>query len=122
MFGSWQAFATAGLETTPIGIGAWSWGDRSGYWGYGNGYTKETNAEAYQSLIDSKIGLIDTAEVYGFGLSEEFIGEFMRNSGTSPAIATKFAPLPWRFTSGSVVDACKYVILDQLEQTIRNML
>lgn len=97
----------SGLVTSPIGIGAWSWGDRSGYWGYGDGYTKETNAEAYQALIASKIGLIDTSEVYGFGLSEEFIGEFMRNSGTSPAIATKFAPLPWRFTSGSVVDACK---------------
>lgn len=23
-----------------MGIGAWSWGDRSGYWGYGQGYGK----------------------------------------------------------------------------------
>ena len=50
-----------------------------------------------------------TRQVYGFGLSEEFIGEFMRRSGTNPAIATKFAPLPWRFSSGSVVSACKWV-------------
>lgn len=97
----------SGLQTTPIGIGAWSWGDRSGYWGYGDAYTKDTNADAYQALIAAKIGLIDTSEVYGFGLSEEFIGEFMRNTNSSPDIATKFAPLPWRFTSGSVVDACK---------------
>ena len=36
--------------------------------------------------------------------------DFMRssNAGSSrPAIATKFAPLPWRQTSGSVVDACR---------------
>ena len=46
-------------------------------------------------------------QVYGFGFSEEFIGGFMRQTGTSPAIATKFAPLPWRFSSDSVVDACK---------------
>ncbi len=46
-------------------------------------------------------------QVYGFGLSEEFVGGFMRETGTRPAIATKFAPLPWRFTSGSVVDACR---------------
>ena len=24
----------AGLEVPSIGIGAWSWGDRSGYWGW----------------------------------------------------------------------------------------
>lgn len=52
-----------GLETTPIGVGAWSWGDRSGYWGYGGDYNKDTNLEAYKALIDSKIGLIDTAQV-----------------------------------------------------------
>ena len=46
-------------------------------------------------------------QVYGFGYSEEFIGDFMRKTGAQPQIATKYAPLPWRFTSGSVVDACK---------------
>ena len=45
--------------------------------------------------------------MYGFGYSEEFIGDFMRETGARPQIATKYAPLPWRFTSGSVVDACK---------------
>lgn len=32
-------------------------------------------------------------QVYGFGKSEEFLGEFMRSTGTSPLVATKFAPL-----------------------------
>ncbi len=45
--------------------------------------------------------------MYGFGYSEEFIGDFMRETGARPQIATKYAPLPWRFTSGSVVDACR---------------
>ncbi len=48
---------------TPIGIGAWSWGDRSGYWGYGQGYQKDDNFEAFKGMIDAGIGLIDTAEV-----------------------------------------------------------
>ena len=49
------------------------------------------------------------AEIYGFGKSEEFLGEFMQRTGTSDKamVATKFAALPWRFTSQSVVDACK---------------
>lgn len=46
-------------------------------------------------------------QVYGFGKSEEFLGEFMKASGTSPIIATKYAPQPWRLTQGSVPAACK---------------
>ena len=51
------------MMVTPIGIGAWSWGDRSGYWGYGEGYQKEDNEEAFRGMVESGIGLIDTAEV-----------------------------------------------------------
>jgi aryl-alcohol dehydrogenase-like predicted oxidoreductase len=48
-------------------------------------------------------------QVYGYGKSEEFLGEFMKAglSDAQPIIATKFAPLPWRLTSGSVPVACK---------------
>ena len=31
----------------------------------------------------------------------------MRSSGTSPIIATKYAPQPWRLTGASVPAACK---------------
>jgi aryl-alcohol dehydrogenase-like predicted oxidoreductase len=53
--------------------------------------------------------LLPHLQVYGFGLSEEFTGEFVRSS-PSPAsfqIASKMAPLPWRLSSASVVDACR---------------
>jgi len=46
--------------------------------------------------------------VYGQGLSEEYVGQFVRASGaTRFQVATKVAPLPWRLTSASVVDACR---------------
>jgi hypothetical protein len=35
--------STAGLEVSTVGLGAWSWGDRSGYWGYGQQYGKDDN-------------------------------------------------------------------------------
>lgn len=31
----------------------------------------------------------------------------MRETGTQPTLATKFAPLPWRQTPDSLVGACK---------------
>lgn len=45
--------------------------------------------------------------MYGFGKSEEFLGEFLKENEASPTIATKFAPLPWRQTSDSVPNALK---------------
>lgn len=92
---------------TPIGVGAWSWGDRSGYWGWEKDYGRADNEDAYRALMDSGLTFIDTAEVYGFGKSEELLGEFMRATDTKPTICTKYAPQPWRFTADSVVGACK---------------
>jgi aryl-alcohol dehydrogenase-like predicted oxidoreductase len=47
----------------------------------------------------------DTAEVYGFGLSEELLGQFVQQSNRPVQIATKYGPAPWRFTAQSVSDA-----------------
>ena len=46
-------------------------------------------------------------KVYGFGLSEEILGAAIREARVQPFVATKFAPLPWRFSSGSVERACR---------------
>ncbi|CAD7700092.1 unnamed protein product [Ostreobium quekettii] len=97
----------SGLEVTSIGIGAWSWGDTSGYWGYGKEYGREAGLEAYKALMDAGITFIDTAEVYGFGNSEKFLGEFAKEASSTPVIATKFAPYPWRLSAESVPIALK---------------
>jgi len=98
----------SGLMVSSVGIGAWSWGDRSLYWdAQGAGFGKEGAAEAFQACLELGATFIDTAEVYGFELSEKYLGEFMRDADTRPVIATKFAPLPWRQTPESLVDACK---------------
>ena len=47
------------------------------------------------------------AEVYGFGKSEKYLGDFQQKTNTSVKIATKFAPVPWRFTSDAPVKALK---------------
>ncbi|KAK9806918.1 hypothetical protein WJX72_007399 [[Myrmecia] bisecta] len=98
----------SGLRVSALGVGSWSWGDRTGYWGFGKeGNQKDDNRQAYQALTDAGITFIDTAEAYGFGQSEEFLAGFMKATNTQPVVATKFAPFPWRVTRGSVVSACK---------------
>ena len=45
--------------------------------------------------------------MYGFGKSEELVCDFIKRTPGSPVpfIATKFAPLPWRFTADTVEKA-----------------
>ncbi|KAG2495115.1 hypothetical protein HYH03_006725 [Edaphochlamys debaryana] len=100
----------SGVKVPVIGVGAWSWGDRTGYWGYGKEYGKEESREAFKAIMSAGLGFIDTAEVYGFGKSEEFLGEFIRElppGSPAPVVATKFAPMPWSFTAGSVAAAAR---------------
>lgn len=52
-------------------------------------------------------GLLSLAEVYGLGKSERFIRDFQRETNTKVKVATKFAPLPWRFSEESPVKALK---------------
>jgi len=98
--------ATASPLVLPaIGIGAWSWGD-SLFWGYdskNDGELKEL-FDYYAAMPDP---FFDTAEIYGFGRSEQLLGEFERASGKKVKLASKFAALPWKTTRGDVVKACE---------------
>ncbi|MBF2077734.1 MAG: aldo/keto reductase [Synechococcales cyanobacterium T60_A2020_003] len=93
-----------GVVVPAIGIGTWAWGDTL-FWGYGNEYGEPQLREAFQEAIATGINFFDTAEIYGFGESERLLGRFMQELGTPVHIATKYFPLPWRFSAGSVADA-----------------
>ena len=60
-----------GLQVPAIGVGAWSWGDRSGYWGYGKEYGKEASLGAYEELLKAGLTFIDTAEARVYWLARE---------------------------------------------------
>ena len=52
--------------------------------------------------------LLDTAELYGLGRSEELIGKFGKDFDESKIqVATKFAALPFRTKATDVVKACE---------------
>ncbi|NEO43040.1 MAG: aldo/keto reductase [Moorea sp. SIO4A3] len=93
-----------GPMVTALGIGTWSWGDKL-FWNYGSDYGTTQVKEAFEATLDAGINFFDTAEVYGLGESESLIGRFMKQVGRKAQIATKYFPLPWRFSAQSVSDA-----------------
>lgn len=116
-----------GPEVTALGLGTWSWGD-SIFWQYGGAYGVNDIRAAFKASLAAGVNFLDTAEIYGLGKSEELIAQFVqertaqsadssfgasseRSSGnasntTAPVvIATKYMPVPWRFSAQSVADA-----------------
>ncbi|MBD6617419.1 aldo/keto reductase [Komarekiella sp. 'clone 1'] len=93
-----------GPAVTPLCIGTWAWGDKL-FWNYGDDYGQEQLQEAFTASLEAGITFFDTAEIYGMGKSEKFLGQFLQQTQQPVQIATKFGPLPWRFTGQSVSDA-----------------
>src|SRR5258708_39149891 len=99
------------FDGVQMGVGTWQWGDTF-VWQYGRGYAASEVRAAFEAAIAAGLTFFDTAEVYGLGRSERFLGEFTRseapNSVSQPVrVATKYFPAPWRFTRGSVVRALR---------------
>jgi aryl-alcohol dehydrogenase-like predicted oxidoreductase len=84
--------ADTGIEATRIGLGTWAIGG----WMWG-GTERERAIETVHSALDRGVNLIDTAPVYGFGASEDIVGEAVdtwEGDRDEVVIATKVA-LDW---------------------------
>lgn len=64
-------------------------------WGYRQSHTDADIHEAFDAALEAGINFFDTAEVYGLGRSEKFIGQFLRETQSQVVIATKFMPFPF---------------------------
>lgn len=93
-----------GPAVSPLCIGTWAWGDKL-FWNYGSDYDSQQLREAFQTAMEIGTTFFDTAEIYGFGMSEEFLGQFMQQFNKPVQIATKYGPAPWRLFGQSVTDA-----------------
>ncbi|KAJ4811418.1 NAD(P)-linked oxidoreductase superfamily protein [Rhynchospora pubera] len=106
------------VKVSKLGIGAWSWGDTT-YWNDFQWDDRKLKAAkgAFDTSLDLGLNFIDTAEVYGAGItgainSETLLGRFIKErqqekGSCEVSIATKFAALPWRFGRGIVLSALK---------------
>ncbi|MBW4627183.1 MAG: aldo/keto reductase [Brasilonema octagenarum HA4186-MV1] len=93
-----------GPAVTPLCIGTWAWGDKL-FWNYGNNYGADQLQAAFSAALEVGVTFFDTAEVYGLGVSEEFLGQFLKKTDQQVQIATKYGPFPWRIFGQSVADA-----------------
>lgn len=89
-----------------MGVGTWAWGDRL-FWGYGQAYGERELKRAFQASLEAGVRLFDTAEVYGFELSERLLGRFMAETGERPFVVSKFFPYPWRLSRKILLRALK---------------
>ncbi|MCL7048105.1 hypothetical protein MKW94_008335 [Papaver nudicaule] len=121
-FWPWEKVKMGPLTVSPMGFGTWAWGNQL-LWGYQEAMDDDLQA-TFNLAVENGINLFDTADSYGTGKlngqSEKLLGKFLQEfKGQSRVrddivIATKFAPYPWRLTSGQFVKACK-ASLDRME-------
>lgn len=78
-------------EIPKIGLGTWQFGSRE--WGYGPDYAQREAKEILVRASELGVGLIDTAEIYGFGQSERIIGSVFEENEFNGIIATKLFPV-----------------------------
>jgi aryl-alcohol dehydrogenase-like predicted oxidoreductase len=90
------------LHNAEMGLGAWSWGDRT-MWNYGHDYAETDIEQAFRASLAGGVNLVDTAEVYGNGSSERYLGQFLKTTTTPVLVATKFMPYPWRLNRSALM-------------------
>ena len=78
-----RKFSNIGWQVSEIGLGCWAigseWGDVS----------KEDANEVLKTSLDNGVNFFDTADVYGDGRSEQFIGELLKSTSEKIYVATK---------------------------------
>ncbi|HXH67119.1 MAG TPA: aldo/keto reductase, partial [Candidatus Limnocylindrales bacterium] len=108
--------AGTNLISSRIALGTWAIGG----WMWGGSDEKES-IRTIHAAFDQGINLLDTAPVYGYGRSEEIVGEAMRQYGRreNVILATKVG-LDW--TSGKIErNSTRQRVLKELEDSLRRL-
>ena len=104
------------LRVSRVALGTWAMGG----WMWG-GTDKREAVATIRAALDQGINLIDTAPVYGFGVSEEIVGQALAAAGlrAQAVIATKVG-LEWR--AGKVYrNATRGRIMRELDESLRRL-
>jgi aryl-alcohol dehydrogenase-like predicted oxidoreductase len=106
----------AQLRVSRVALGTWAMGG----WMWGGTDERESVATV-RAALDQGINLIDTAPVYGFGVSEQIVGKALGAAGlrSHAVIATKVG-LEWR--DGNVYrNATRNRIMREIDESLRRL-
>lgn len=78
----YRKLGNSGLKVSEIGLGSNNFGWRM---------DEQTSIDVINHAVDMGVNFIDTADVYGRGQSEEFVGKAVKDKRSQVIIATKFA-------------------------------
>src|SRR5580692_13075340 len=102
------------LKVSRVALGTWAMGGCM--WG---GTDRRESIATIRAALHQGINLIDTAPVYGFGVSEEIVGEALEGARAEAVIATKTG-LEWR--DGKVYrNATRARILKEVDDSLRRL-
>lgn len=114
---NYRKLGRTGLSVSEVSFGAWAIGGGFEIGGAGIGYgttDDEVSKRALRRALELGINLIDTADAYGAGHSEELIGEVLDGKWDTCFVATKVGnerrdPLPGRknFARDYIMSACE---------------
>lgn len=74
----------SGIDASAVALGAWAMGG----WMWG-GTDENDSIKAIHAALDHGVNLIDTAPIYGFGVSEQIVGKAIEDRRDQVVIATK---------------------------------
>lgn len=90
----YRTLGQSDIKVSELAFGAWAIGG----WLWGGADSKDA-LKAIETAIDNGMTTIDTAAVYGFGLSEELVGKAVKGKRDRVQILTKFG-LIWNEKKG----------------------
>ena len=79
-----RKLGSSGIDISAVGFGAWV----TGGWMWGGADDRQSIA-AIHAALDEGINLIDTAPMYGYGHSEQIVGQAIRDRRDRVVLATK---------------------------------
>jgi len=90
----YRPLGSSGLKASVVGLGTFAIGG----WFYG-GADEKDSVQAIQASLDNGVNLIDTAPIYGYGLSETVVGKAIKGRREKALLATKVG-LVWDWPGG----------------------
>ena len=107
---SYRSLGNSGVKVSEVGIGADQFGPR---------VDRPTVKRIVRTALDNGVNFIDTADIYGGGLSEEYLGDALQGHRYEMVIATKGRSPMGKGPNDQ--GASRYHLMNALEASLRRL-